>query len=79
MDPSHSENIIREVICIWQASHWQNERIACASELREDLPRCIHVGYDGAKVPFVLSGFLGETPAYRQACSGAISVLDRVG
>lgn len=63
---SEPSNIIREVVCIWHGNHWHNERITCHSELREDLPRCIHVGYDGAKVPFVLSGFLGETPAYRQ-------------
>lgn len=58
----------REVICLWHGHHWHVERIACVSELREDLPRAIEVGYGaGDTLSFVLSGFAGETPVYRQA------------
>lgn len=57
----------RDVICLWHGGHWQTETIACVSELRDDLPRAIEIGYEPAVLTFVLAGFIGETPTYRQA------------
>lgn len=59
--------IYREVICMWHNRRWHTERIACASELRDDLPRALEIGYGDDTLTFILAGFVGETPTYRQS------------